>query len=137
MQTTGACFCGAIEYRADVDVQRIGICHCRDCQILSGSAFRIAALVQPGCFEITKGEPRAFDKTAESGRVRRLLFCADCGSHVASTPADPDAPGAFVSVRISSSQDFASLAPSYEVWCGSRLAWMPELEGTRRFDGQP
>lgn len=137
METTGACFCGGIEYRAEVDDQRVGVCHCRDCQILSGSAFRLAAVVAPGSFAITRGEPRTFDKTAASGRSRRLLFCGDCGSHIASLPPDPDAPGAFVSLRIATSKDFSSFAPAYELWCGSSAAWMPRLEGTRRFDGQP
>lgn len=137
METTGACFCEAIAYRVDLDLQRIGICHCRDCQILSGSAFRLAALVSPASFQITKGEPKAFDKKAESGRVRRLLFCGDCGSHLASLPSDPGAAGAFVSLRIATSKDFASLKPTHEIWCGSKVSWMPDLAGTRRFEGQP
>lgn len=137
METTGACFCGDIAYRAEIDTGRIGVCHCRDCQILGGSAFRMAAVVAPGSFAITRGEPSAFEKTAASGRVRRFLFCGGCGSHIASVPPDPDAPGAFVSLRIATSKDFGSLAPAYELWCGSRVSWMPPLEGTRRFDGQP
>lgn len=137
METTGACFCGAVEYRADVDPHRIGICHCRDCQVLSGSAFRLAAVVLPGSFEVTKGDPKTFDKAADSGRVRRLLFCSDCGSHIASLPPDLDEPGAFISLRIATSKDFASFEPTYELWRDSKVAWMPELEGTHRFDAQP
>ena len=40
MDITGQCFCGAIQYEATVNEQMVGICHCRDCQIFSGSAFR-------------------------------------------------------------------------------------------------
>ena len=137
MKTTGSCFCGAIEYGAEIGEGRFGICHCRDCQILSGSAFRTTAVVPPASFEITKGEPRAFDKTADSGKVRRLLFCGDCGTHLCSMPSDPSEPGGFVSLRVATSRDFPSLVPAAEIWCGSKARWMPEIEGARKFDGQP
>lgn len=136
MKTTGGCFCGAITYAAEFDERRVGVCHCRDCQIFSGSAFRMATIVAPGGFTITKGEPRAFDKTADSGNVRRMLFCGECGTHLASAPPDPDAPGAFVSIRIATCVDFAKLEPAGELWCSSRVPWMPELAGTAKVDGQ-
>jgi hypothetical protein len=41
MKILGGCFCGAVQYEADIDKNRIGVCHCRDCQKFSGSAFRL------------------------------------------------------------------------------------------------
>ena len=137
METTGSCLCGAIEYRAEIAGDRIGLCHCRDCQIVSGSAFRTAAVVAPEKFAVTKGQPRFFDKAADSGRVRRLLFCGDCGTHICSMPPDPSAPGSFVSVRATTSKDIHRLVPAVEIWCGSRLPWMPEIAGTAKYDGNP
>jgi len=40
MKIDGACHCGYITYVAEVDPDKAGICHCTDCQTLSGSAFR-------------------------------------------------------------------------------------------------
>ena len=137
MQTTGSCLCGAVAYQAEVDERRIVICHCRDCQVLGGSAFRVIAVVAPGSFELTKGRPRTFRKTAESGGVRHLLFCAECGGHVAAMPPDPDEAGAFISLRIATSKDFSRLKPVAEIWCRSKVAWMPELPGTVTLDRQP
>ena len=134
MKTAGRCFCGAIEYTAEIDAERLAICHCRDCQIFSGSAFRTAAAVDPAKFRITKGTPRAFDKTADSGNVRRMLFCGDCGTHICSQPSDPSAEGAFVSLRWSTSEDYAKLAPRAEIFCESKRAWMPALADTVRFE---
>ena len=45
MKIDGGCHCGAIAYEATIDPSRIGICHCIDCQILSGTAFRTAVRV--------------------------------------------------------------------------------------------
>ena len=36
MHITGGCFCGEITYEADIDENAVGVCHCRDCQILAG-----------------------------------------------------------------------------------------------------
>ena len=40
MKIEGGCHCGNITYRAEVDPNTVGICHCTDCQTLTGSAYR-------------------------------------------------------------------------------------------------
>ena len=40
MKVHGQCHCGAIAYEAEVEVGTINVCHCLDCQTLTGSAFR-------------------------------------------------------------------------------------------------
>jgi len=39
MKIDGGCHCGYITYTAEIDPDKVGICHCTDCQTLSGSAF--------------------------------------------------------------------------------------------------
>ncbi|TIO39203.1 MAG: GFA family protein, partial [Mesorhizobium sp.] len=41
MRIDGACHCGAITYEAEVDPEKTSICHCADCQQLTGTAFRV------------------------------------------------------------------------------------------------
>jgi hypothetical protein len=50
MKIDGRCHCGYITYQAEIDPEKVMICHCTDCQTLSGSAFRTVAftLVLPG-----------------------------------------------------------------------------------------
>lgn len=40
MKIDGACHCGDIRFEAEVDPGKVLICHCSDCQTLSGSAYR-------------------------------------------------------------------------------------------------
>jgi hypothetical protein len=40
MKIDGRCHCGYITYEADINPEKAMICHCSDCQTLSGSAFR-------------------------------------------------------------------------------------------------
>ena len=52
MTVTGAYHCGQITYEAEVDPERSGICHCTDCQILTGSAFRVSIPTVAGTFRL-------------------------------------------------------------------------------------
>jgi hypothetical protein len=135
MKITGSCFCGAVGYEAEIDEQRVGACHCRDCQIFSGSAFRLAAFVKPEDFRFTHGMPKYFDKTAASGNVRRMAFCGDCGTHLSASPVEGSS--GFVSVRIASANEFHELRPTAEVFCDSAVSWLAPLEGTVRFPRMP
>ena len=136
MHVHGSCFCGAIAWEAEIDPVRVGICHCRDCQIFSGSAYRVASMVAPNDFRFTKGTPKSFDKTADSGKVRRMAFCGDCGTHLASMPTESEE-GAFVSVRLATSPDIGELKPIAELFCDSKLPWQPELADTLKFPRMP
>src|SRR5271167_1043659 len=44
MEIKGGCLCGAVRYTAEADPTSATVCHCRDCQKFTGSAF--AALVR-------------------------------------------------------------------------------------------
>ena len=137
LEISGGCFCGSVQYKASVDEARVAVCHCRDCQIFSGSAFRMASAVAPENFEFTSGTPKYFDKTADSGKVRRMAFCGDCGTHLCSVPVDPEEVGSFISLRLATSSEFHLFKPAAEIFCASRVSWLPSLEGAAQFPGMP
>src|SRR5438034_11274106 len=56
MKVTGRCHCGQITFAAEVDASRVRVCHCSDCQALSGSAFRTNVPVLAGTFALRTGE---------------------------------------------------------------------------------
>ena len=37
MKIQGGCHCGKISYEAEIDPEKVAICHCTDCQSGSGS----------------------------------------------------------------------------------------------------
>ena len=65
MQIDGGCHCGHITYRADIDPERVVICHCTDYQALSGSAYRFVAFTREDALEILTGELKIYVKVAE------------------------------------------------------------------------
>ena len=70
MKIDGGCHCGYIAYEAEVDPEQTAICHCTDCQTLSGSAFRTVIPAPDHSFRILSGEPAIYVKTGESGAKR-------------------------------------------------------------------
>ena len=74
MKITGKCHCGEIRYEAEIDVNMVGICHCTDCQILSGSAFRTIVITVSDKFKLIAGELKSYVKTAESGTKEHKHF---------------------------------------------------------------
>ena len=82
MKIDGACHCGQIRYEAEVDPAKVVICHCTDCQTLSGSAFRTVVPSEANSFRLLAGKPKVYVKTGESGNKREQTFCGDCGSPI-------------------------------------------------------
>jgi hypothetical protein len=135
MKVEGACHCGAIRYEAEVDPATATICHCTDCQTLSGSAFRTVVQAPKSSFRLLSGRPKAYIKTAESGNKRVQAFCADCGTPIYSSATTEDFPA--YSLRVGPLKQRGQLKPKIEVFRRSALDWNPALEGTKCFETRP
>lgn len=135
MKIDGACHCGDITYEAELDPNRVGICHCTDCQTLSASAFRTIAAVEGPSFKILTGTPREYVKTGDSGNRRVQAFCPNCGTGLYATNADGARPT--YNVRVGTVRQRAQLAPRYEAWHGSAQPWFPDLPDTKKFTKSP
>ena len=76
---TGGCLCGAVRYECTGEPVFALLCHCRDCQRQSGSAYAAAVRVPAASFRVTQGEPKLYVKTADSGNQVSRAFCPECG----------------------------------------------------------
>ena len=125
MKIDGACHCGQITYRAEIDPDKVLICHCTDCQTLSGSAYRTIAFAKDGSFELLSGTLKTYIKIADSGRERAQTFCPKCGTPIYSaSPGDnPTAMG----IRVGSCRQRDQLRPTKRYWCGSAQAWSVDI----------
>jgi len=126
MKVNGACHCGQITYEAEVDPGRSGICHCTDCQALTGTAFRVSLPTVAGTFRLLSGTPSVYLKTtADSGIKRRHAFCPNCGSPVYAS-ADEDNPPTRT-LRVGGLAQREQLAPRRRIWCQSALSWSQDI----------
>ena len=123
---TGGCACGAIRYECSAEPLISLNCHCRDCQRISGSAHTSNLGVSKDAFKLTKGQPKFYEFTADSGNRISRGFCPECGSPLFSQSPARD----FIGIRASSLDDPSWHQPSMDIYTDSAQPWdymNPEL----------
>ena len=124
MKIDGHCHCGRIAFEAEVDPAAVTICHCTDCQRLTGSAFRANVQALAAQFVLRSGMPKSYVKTAESGNRRRHAFCGDCGTPIYACAVDDPQ---IYSLRVGTITQRASFLPRRQIWRRSALSWVDVL----------
>ncbi|MBX2885402.1 MAG: GFA family protein [Granulosicoccus sp.] len=125
MKITGGCHCGKIKYEAEINPDTVLVCHCTDCQVLSGSAFRSVAFSEHDAFTLLTGEPKVYIKTGDSGNKRVQTFCSNCGSPIYTTSVD-DGPKQY-GIRLGTVEQRNQIAPQRQKWCRSSQNWIQDL----------
>ena len=134
MQIDGSCHCGEITFSAEVDPEQVIICHCTDCQILSGSAYRTVAPAIADSFQLLSGNPKIYLKTAENGAQRAQSFCPKCGTPIYSAPVG--AGSSFFGIRVGAIKQRDLLIPKNQYWCRSAQPWVQNLSAMPRAETQ-
>jgi hypothetical protein len=138
MKVDGSCHCGAVRFEAEIDPDGASICHCTDCQSLTGSAFRVTVGTPAERFRLTAGEPRQYVKTADSGAKRLQAFCGDCGSPIYATSGDDLQPGEqrSIGLRVGTIRQRWAIRPAKQIWRNSALDWVPPMAHLETFPGE-
>ena len=135
MIVTGGCHCGYITYEVEVDPTTVRVCHCTDCQKLTGTAFRVNISAQPETFRLKSGMPKNYIRTAESGNKCTHAFCPECGTPIYSAAPEPN-PSTY-GMRVGAIDQRAQFGPpSRQIWCCSVLPWSMGLRAVEKSDRQ-
>jgi hypothetical protein len=125
----GGCACGAVRYRLASDPFDAGWCHCRTCQLNSGSPAMVFATVPVEDFQIIQGR-EAVGRFASSDFGQRS-FCTCCGTplfvqvaHQADT----------VDFSVATLDEPERVAPGFHIFYASRIAWAPAADELPRHD---
>ena len=132
MHIDGRCHCGSITYAAKIDPAEVYICHCTDCQTLSGTAFRTMTSCERKDFRLLSGAPRLYIKIAESGARRAQAFCGSCGTPLYAT--DADNADAALSVRLGAVAQRDQLKPRLQLWARSAQPWLEGMSGIAKLE---
>ena len=125
MKIDGRCHCGAIAYEAEIDPDRVAICHCTDCQTLSGTVFRTIVPVPEDAFTLVSGDPKIYVKMGDSGAKRAQAFCAHCGSPIYATGVG-EGPKIY-NIRLGTARQRGELPPKAHYWFRSAQPWFADL----------
>ncbi|WP_180899996.1 GFA family protein [Martelella soudanensis] len=128
----GGCQCGALRYRVSGMPLTFYLCHCRNCQRQSGSAFGESLMLR--CEDLTIDGAQEVRWTAGgSGVPVRQTFCGRCGGRLShqreKSPVLVVKPGTL--------DDPSWLVPVAEIFTASRQPWLPALPGAAQYPGAP
>ena len=132
---TGGCQCGAVRYELARPPVEIYVCHCRECQKQSASAFGISAFVRRVDFRLTQGTVKSWTRPTDTGRRLRCVFCPECGSRLWHERESEILP--FISVKGGSFDEPLDLGDAVHIWTSRRLEGVVVPEGTRQFPLEP
>ena len=135
MKIDGRCHCGYITYEAEIEPEKVMICHCADCQTLSGSAFRTVTFTREGTFKLLTGKLKIYVKTGESGTKRPHSFCPECGTPIHSSSVGEE-PKVHV-IRVGTARQRDELVPKAQLWFRSSQRWLTDLGSVPKLEKQP
>nr|WP_294518062.1 GFA family protein [uncultured Rhodopila sp.] len=118
-EIAGHCRCGKVSYRSSAEPAFVGICHCRTCQISTGSAFATVVGLPADSLSVS-GTTKQFDDIADSGKPTHRAFCPECGSTITQWV---DAMPGIIMVPAGTLNDPAGVKPAMQLYCDSALPW--------------
>ena len=125
----GGCLCGSVRFELATEPFDAGWCHCRTCQLWSGSPAMPFASVGAADWAWTSG----LDKVSRlrSSNFGQREFCSDCGSplrvQVDHQPETVD----FPVVTLDEPDD---VGPGFHIFWESRIPWFDPADGLLRHE---
>jgi hypothetical protein len=133
---TGGCHCRALRYAISQPPLGVYVCHCTDCQSLSGAAFAMGVVIPAAAFTFT-GSPRLVRRVLGSGTISTRWICPECGVWICGgSKLDAVAPEKRV-VRGGTLDDTSWLKPTTHYWTRSAQPWIIFPQGVTIYETQP
>ncbi len=129
----GGCLCGKVRYSAAADPAVIAVCHCKNCQRQSGTAFGTVVGVPKGTLNVT-GTLRTYEDISATGNAMHRRFCPECGSRITT---DADSMPNLTFVMAGTLDDTSWVDPMVQFWCDSAQPWVSLPEKVQPFQRMP
>ena len=130
---TGGCLCGALRYRAEGEPKAQGLCHCRNCQRLTGGG-HVGWLTFDEAAVAVEGETRAYATTGGSGRTATRYACPTCMSIVF---GKAEVMAGRINLYAGSLDDTTQFKPQMAIFTRSRPAWDDSSRDLKCFETVP
>ena len=117
----GGCQCGQVKYELKAEPIRLIVCHCKQCQLQSGSAFGMSMHIKKGSLKVS-GAIKSFERIADSGNKNTGCFCPECGNRIYNIPhALPET----LVLKPGTLDNTKWLKPKAMIWLKSAQGWVP------------
>ncbi|MBT5048066.1 MAG: GFA family protein [Rhodospirillaceae bacterium] len=129
---TGGCLCGDVRYECIEAPLMMGSCHCRDCQLHSGSAFATLMIFKKENVSFTGDSLARFTHKGGSGQSVERGFCKNCGSSISAFyDVTPD----FMVVMAGTLDDPALVQPKWNIYTAGKQPWVELSPHMQSFEG--
>jgi hypothetical protein len=129
----GGCLCGRVRFSADAEPAFVGVCHCKDCQKFTGTAYATVVGIPAATLKVT-GTTKTFTKNGDSGKPVHRRFCPECGSGIMD---EAEALPGMVLLNAGSLDDASWARPAMQIYCDSAQPWARLAEDTKSFPKMP
>lgn len=130
---TGGCQCREVRYEVREEPMAVWACHCTECQRQSGASFALSMLIKRDAVVLTHGQPKVWQRIADSGRAMDCAFCPDCGTRLWHNPT---ANAAATILKPGTLDDTGWLEPVGHIWTKSAQPWFRIPGDTVNYQGQ-
>ncbi|KAK2464139.1 hypothetical protein APHAL10511_003832 [Amanita phalloides] len=131
MQTTStrssSCLCGAVKFDVVGNPLSFMVCHCRNCQKSTGTAFASNTFFKAKNVHIKQGKDKIKDyedRATASGNPLIRSFCEQCGSSIFLRTPGSDILG----VPLGAVDDVHDWVPRREIFKDTKKPWVEELK---------
>lgn len=127
----GRCLCGAVSYSSRAEPMFTAVCHCRDCQRQTGTAFSVVVGVAAPELDVEGDVATVITVGDDHGGDVQRQFCPACGSPILSL--SPGLPGVAL-IKAGTLDDPSWLEPQLEVWGSSAQPWVEQSPARPRVE---
>ncbi len=106
------------------------ICHCRECQKQSASAFGISLEVPHAGFHVTQGVPKYWSRITDSGCHLKCAFCPTCGSRLWH---EYEQTSETISIKAGSLDEPLDISNATHVWVSRKLPGIIIPDNNKQF----
>ena len=129
----GGCLCGGVRYQVTGAPRAVYLCHCKDCQRRTGSAFAMAMLVKAADFALLEGQPITRQTPKPDGEHSTQHYCEACLVRTHTTFSKRPH---LVSVRPGTLDEPSLVSPTHQLWTKSAQPWAADF-ALDSFEGNP
>ena len=129
MGKTGGCLCGTVRYELASEPCDCGWCHCRTCQLSSGTPAQAFACVPRSDWRVTSGADSI--REVQSSSFGQRYFCGKCGTPLYVTVDHQPDTLDFSAVTL---DDPEAVPPEYHIFWSSKIGWFNPADDLPRHE---
>jgi hypothetical protein len=128
----GGCGCGAVRYRLEDEPMYVNNCHCRLCQLQTGTGSAVNAFIETDRLEHLSGDLSEHEFMTGSGGIQIVVRCAKCGTPVWSHY--PRLGRKTAGIRVGTLDNPSAVQPDAAIFVVSKPEWASLPEGVPQFE---